>query len=111
METLKKPGRIAEKWPKVKPVSSYAKNYELVWDKIKDLDTQSEDDYQGVTWPAHATCRHNFYNTKKLQTNSKRKINEIDEQNSEDVDHNDDDKANSEESTSVLRRSSRGNIA
>ena len=48
METLKKLGGIAEKWSKVKPVSSYAKNYELVWDKIKYLDTQSED-YQGVT--------------------------------------------------------------
>ena len=43
MEILKKLGGIAEKWSKVKPVSSYAKNYELVWDKIKDLDTQSED--------------------------------------------------------------------
>ena len=43
METLKKPDGIAEKWSKVKPVSSHAKNYELVWDKIKDLDTQSED--------------------------------------------------------------------
>ena len=48
METLKKLAGIAEKWSKVKPVSSYAKNYELVWDKIKYLDTQSED-YQGVT--------------------------------------------------------------
>ena len=36
MEILKKPGGIAEKWSKVKPVSSYAKNYELVCDKIKD---------------------------------------------------------------------------
>ena len=47
METLKKPGGTAENWSKVKPVCSYAKNYELIWDKIKDLDTQSED-YQGV---------------------------------------------------------------
>ena len=47
MEILKKPGGIAEKWLKVRPVSSYAKNYKLIWDKIKDLDTQSED-YQGV---------------------------------------------------------------
>ena len=78
--TLKKPGGIAVKWLKVKPVSSYAKNYELLWDKIKDLYTQSED-YQGVRWPAHATCHCNFHNTKKLKTNSKRKINEIDEQN------------------------------
>ena len=45
--TLKKPGGIAVKWSRVKPVSSYAKNYELLWDKIKDLYTQSED-YQGV---------------------------------------------------------------
>ena len=35
METLMKPHGIAEKWSKVKPVSSYAKNYEVVWDKIK----------------------------------------------------------------------------
>ena len=70
METLKKPGGIAEKWSKVQPVSSYAKNYELVWDKINDLDIQSED-YQGVMWPDHATCCRNFHNTKKLETNSK----------------------------------------
>ena len=38
METLKKPDGIAENWSKVKPVSSYAKNYELVWDKIRGLD-------------------------------------------------------------------------
>ena len=68
METLKKPDGIAEKWSKVKPVSSYAKNYELVWDKTKNLDTQSED-HQGVTWLAHATCHHNFHNTKKLEKN------------------------------------------
>ena len=37
METSKKLDEIAEKWSKVKPVSSHAKNYELVWDKIKDL--------------------------------------------------------------------------
>ena len=74
------------------------------------MDTQSED-YQGVTWPDHATCRRNFHNTKKLETNSKRKINEIDEQNSEDIDHIDDNRTNSKESASVLRRSSRGNIA
>ena len=36
METSKKLDEIAEKWSKVKPVSSHAKNYELVWDKIKD---------------------------------------------------------------------------
>ena len=108
--TLKKPGGIAAKWSKVKPVFSYAKNYELLWDKIKDLYTQSED-YQGVRWPAHAACHCNFHNTKKLKTNSKRKINEIDEQNSEDVDHIDGDRTRSEESKSVLRRSSRGNIA
>ena len=96
MKTLKKSDGIVKTWPKVKAVSSYAKNYELVWDKIKDLDTQSED-YQGIMWSAHATCRRNFHNTKKLETNSKRKINEIDEQNSED------DRTNSEESASVLR--------
>ena len=103
MEILKKPGGIAEKWLKVRPVSSYAKNYKLIWDKIKDLDTQSED-YQGVTWTAHATCRRNFHNTKKLETNSKRKINEIYSE------YIDDDRNNSEESASFVRRS-RGNIA
>ena len=107
MEILKKPGGIAEKWLKVRPVSSYVKNYKLVWDKIKDLDTQSED-YQGVTWTAYATCRRNLHNTKKLETNSKRKINEI---YSEYIDDDDDDRNNSEESASFVRRSSRGNIA
>ena len=109
MEILKKPGGIAEKWSKVKPVSSYAKNYELVCDKIKDWDTQSEK-YQGVTWQAHAICRWNFHITKKLETNSKKKKIEIDEQNSEDIDHIGDNKTNSEEYASVLRQSSRGNI-
>ena len=66
METLKKPGGTAENWSKVKPVCSYAKNYELIWDKIKDLDTQSED-YQDVMWPAHATCRCNFHNQRNLK--------------------------------------------
>ena len=54
-------------------------------------------------WPAHATCRHHFRNTKKLEINLKQKINEIDVLNSEDVHHIDDDKTNSEESVSVLR--------
>ena len=94
METLKKPGGIAENWLKVKPISSYA----LVWDKVKDLDTQSEDYHQGVTWPVHATCRRSFHNTKKLEINSKREINEIDEQNSKDIDHIDDERTSSEES-------------
>ena len=43
MKTLKKPDGLIEKWSKVKPASSYAKHYELVWNKIKDLDTQLED--------------------------------------------------------------------
>ena len=47
LETLKKLDGIAEKSSKVKSVSSHAKNYELVWDKIKDLDTQSKD-YEDV---------------------------------------------------------------
>ena len=47
MEILKKLDGIAEKSSKVKSVSSHAKNYELVWDKIKDLDTQSKD-YEDV---------------------------------------------------------------
>ena len=38
-------------------------------------------------------------------------MNEIDEQNSKDFDHIDDGRTNSEESASVLRRSSRENIA
>ena len=46
----------------------------------------------------------------KLETNSKQKINETDKQNSEDVDHINGDRANSEESASVLRQSSRENI-
>ena len=52
---------------------------------------------------AHATCRRNFHNTKNLERNSKLKINEIDEQNSEDVDHIDGERTNSEESASVLK--------
>ena len=54
-------------------------------------------------WPAHATCRRHFRNTKKLEINLKQKINEIDVLNSKDVHHIDDDKTNSEESVSVLR--------
>ena len=61
-------------------------------------------------WSAHTTDRCNFQNTKKLETNSKRKINETYEQNSKDVDHIDDDGTNSEESTPVLWRNNRGNI-
>ena len=75
-ETLKKLEGIAGKLLKVKSVCSHAKNYELVWNKVKDLDTQSED-YEGVLCSAHATCCCNFYNTKKLETNSKQEINEI----------------------------------
>ena len=59
METLKKPGGIAEK-----PSKSKEK-------PVRDLDTQSKD-YQGVTWPALATCRRNFHNSKKLETNSEK---------------------------------------
>ena len=56
------------------------------------------------------TCRYNFHNTKTVERNSKRKINEIGEQNREYLDHIDDNRTNSEELASVLRRSSRGNI-
>ena len=66
MEILKKLDGIAEKSSKVKSVSSHAKNYELVWDKIKDLDTQSKD-YEDVMWPAHATCCCNFNNQRNLK--------------------------------------------
>ena len=76
METLKKIDGIVEKWSNVKPVSSQAKNYEPFWDKIKNVDTESED-YEGVMWPVRATCHSNFHNKKKLETNSKQKINEI----------------------------------
>ena len=54
-------------------------------------------------WLAYATCCRNFHSTKKLETNSKQKVHQIDEQNIEDIDHIDDDRANSEESVSVLR--------
>ena len=52
--------------------------------------------------PAYATCHRNFHNTKKLETNSKQKTSEIDEQNSKDIDHIDDDRTNSEKSLSAL---------
>ena len=93
METLKNLGGTAKKWLKVQPVSSYAKNYELVWDKIKDLDKPSED-YRGVTWLDHATCCCNFHTTKKLEANSKTKANEMYEQNRENIDHIDDNRTN-----------------
>ena len=86
---MKKLDGIEEKWPKVKPVSSHSKNYELVWHKIKDLDTQLKD-YESVMWPVYATRHCNFHNTKKLETNSKQKINEIDEKNSEDIEDSED---------------------
>ena len=47
---------------------------------------------------------------KKTWNKFKKKKIEIDEQNSEDIDHIGDDKTNSEEYASVLRQSSRGNI-
>ena len=78
IEILKKPDGTAEKQSQVKPVSSYAKIYELIWDKTRYLDTQSEDN-QGGTWTLHATCYRNFNNTKKFETNSKQKINETGE--------------------------------
>ena len=74
METLKKSHGIAEKWSKIKLVSSCAKNYDFVWGRIKNLDTQSEN-YQGIMWAIYATYRCDFQNTKKLETNSKQKIN------------------------------------
>ena len=49
---------IAKRWSEIKPLSSYAKNFELVWDKVKHLDTEKVDD--GTKWPAHASCRRNF---------------------------------------------------
>ena len=61
-------------------------------------------------WLAYATCCRNFHSTKKLEINSKQKVHQIDEQNIEDIDHIDDDRANSEESVSVLRWSSGANI-
>ena len=66
MKNLTKAGGITEKWSKMKPVSTYACNFELVWNKIKDLDIKSED-YEGVTWPAHAPCRRNFTSSQKLE--------------------------------------------
>ena len=76
METLKKIDGIVEKSSNVKQVSAQAKDYEPFWDKIKNVDTQSED-YEGVMWLVHATCHSNFHNKKKLETNSKQKINEM----------------------------------
>ena len=51
-----------------------------------------------------------FILQKNLKQIQKKKKIEIDEQNSEDIDHIGDDKTNSEEYASVLRQSSRGNI-
>ena len=56
-----------------------------------------------MIWSAHATCHRNFYNTKKLETNLNQKISEIDEKNSKDIDHIDDNSNSSEESVSALR--------
>ena len=41
-------------------------------------------------WPVYATRHCNFHNTKKLETNSKQKINEIDQKNSEDIEDSED---------------------
>ena len=70
LEKLQEEGGIAERWSKTQPVSAYAKNFELVWEKVKLVDTRSKD-YTKVTWPAHAACRRNFCNEQKLETNSK----------------------------------------
>ena len=56
-----------------------------------------------MIWPDHATCHRNFYNTKKLETNLNQKLSEIDEKNSKDIDHIDDNSNSSEESVSALR--------
>ena len=109
METLKKLDGIVEKWSNVRPVSSQAKNYEPFWDKIKNVDTESED-YEGVMWPVHATCHSNFHNKKKLRNKFKTKNKWNNEQNSKDIDLDSDDKTNPEESVSVLRRNSGASI-
>ena len=41
-------------------------------------------------WPVYATRHCNFHNTKKLETNSKQKINEIDQKNSKDIEDSED---------------------
>ena len=109
METLKKIDGIVEKSSNVKQVSAQAKNYEPFWDKIKNVDTQSED-YEGVMWLVHATCHSNFHNKKKLETNSKTKNKWNDEQNSKDIDLVSDERTNPEESVLFLRRTSGANV-
>ena len=110
MINLQKVNGIAEKWSKVQPVSLYAKNFELVWGKIKDIDT-SKKEYAGIKWPAHASCRRNFSNERKLETNSKLSVT-TEQTCSEERDGNEDnDEKESGEMSTSLRRSSRGNIS
>ena len=72
MKAVKKLDGIWNKWSKVKPVSCYTKNYELVLDEIKDLDAKSEE-HQDVTWPDHATCCRHFHSRKKIWNKFKTK--------------------------------------
>ena len=69
LESLK---NIAKRWSQIKPKSSYASNFELVWDKIKDFSDRLT--LKDAKWPAHQACRRNFTNEQKLTTNSRQPI-------------------------------------
>lgn len=51
---------FADRWAKVKPISTYARNFELVWDKIKYINIENIDETR--KWTFHASCRRNFTN-------------------------------------------------
>ena len=63
---------IAKRWSLISPESSYATNFDLVWDKIKGLNDGVL--LKDVKWVIHSSCRRNFSNEQKLSTNSKNQV-------------------------------------
>ena len=63
---------IAKRWSLISTKSSYATNFELVWDKIKDLNDELL--LKVVKWVIHSSRHRNFSNEQKLSTNSKNQV-------------------------------------
>ena len=105
LEKLQETGGFAEKWSKTSPTSAYAKNFELVWEKIKSINTNNS---TNSSWPAHAACRRNFLNETKLQTNMKATAEKMTTRETENQENQGTDVA---EEKPAIRRSSRGCVS
>ena len=64
--------QIAKHWSLISTKSSYATNFELVWDKMKDVNDEVL--LKDVKWLIHSSCRRNFSNGQRLSTNSKNQV-------------------------------------